>query len=479
MNKKTLFIFLSIIVISLFLRLYKVDQAFFNLDQDRDAWEMRKMVEEKKPALIGPDIRRGRVKFFLGPYHYYFFTPSLIISKFDPIGPIVFASLFGVATTALIFFITKDLFNMRTAFMASSIHAGSFFLSEVDRMPWNPYHLFYLSLLFLYFLIKSTRGKPFLFPLGIGVFALLLQSHPTTIFLSPVLLYSLLNLFKKSNKEVVFILFLSAMVFFVLISPLIVFDLRHDFINSKLFFESLTTKSASAVNISEKLTILLKVIASINQEIVNVFTYGRSVETNTQGQWLVFIPLFLFFFSKIKTIDKEKTKTIIFFLLPWICYLVGFVLFTGDLNSLTLQGELQLYYFTPIIVGYVVFLSYTIDGYLKAGLSKPAVIVTLLGFMLLSTTWRLEYGNNYSYRNKKDAVNYITHDTNGKPFSLGVWDSHAFGYPDGLRYLFSLYTKDDLFNENNPEYRITIPPAKRPWIKEFGPIGVERPQDRI
>lgn len=463
---------LMIFLLSLFMRLYRIDEAFFNFDQDRDAWEMKKMIVERKPTLIGPDIRRGRLKFFLGPYHYYFFLPSLVAAKLDPLGPIVFAALVGSLTTLLVFYLGKELFNSTVGLFASIIHAGSFFLSENDRLPWNPFHLSYLTVLLLYFLIKTMRGRSLFFPLAALVLGLLIQIHPTTIFLASLVILVGMYLIRKRYKYTKMSILLSLAAFFLVLSPLFFFEIRHHFLNSSLLWQSIQTRSMGEGGM-DLLGGFWPVLSYIQQEIVNVFTQGRDYTSIIEGQWLVVIPVLFLLFRKWKMEERRDYHTILFLLTPWLIYLIGFSLFLGKVSAASQEGELQLYYFTPVAFGYIYIVSYCLFLLWQANFPKKFLVSLLSIFLLLSINWRVKFENGYSYGAKKKAVQFIAERANDKPFSLKVIDNHAFGYLDGFRYLFSLYGEGDYTNYSYPTFIISIPPKMSDT--RFGNIGVTVP----
>ncbi len=454
------------------MRLYGIQRSFFNFDQDRDAWEMRRIVAEHKPTLIGPDIRRGRLKFFIGPYHYYFFLPSLVVAKFDPIGPIVFGGFIGALTTIILYFVAKEYFNEQVAIIAAAVHAGSFYLSEIERMPWNPFHIFYLMLLLLFCASKVIKGKPVFLVLAAVIFGLLLQAHPTIIFLFPMLVYLSLYVRRKIHLKSLKFIFSAFILLGITFLPLLLFDLRHGFINLSLMLHSMEKRSSTTL-LTEMPGKLVYVLSHMVQEFLNLFSRGTDFVSLNVFSWLVLVPI-IYFIPQVWQKNIQKRNLAVILLMPFIIYLFAFTFFLGDVAAATREGELQLYYFLPVLVCYVLILSNFINRIMHIKGMKFAVIFCLVVFCARSLLWRWQYENPYSYENKHKAVRFIIDHSAGKKFSVNFIDKHAYGYLDGFRYLFSLYGVDEVTNYKFPSYNIQIPADEQSLIK-YGNIGVEIP----
>src|SRR4030067_1802798 len=83
-----------ILLVSAFLRLYRIgDYMTFLGDEGRDALIVYNILHGKL-TLLGPTASVGG--FFLGPIYYYFMAVFTLLFNYNPIGPSVMASLFGI-----------------------------------------------------------------------------------------------------------------------------------------------------------------------------------------------------------------------------------------------------------------------------------------------------------------------------------------------------------------------------------------------
>ena len=81
--------------LSAFVRLYRIGSTHtFHNDEGRDVLIALKMIESRRPILLGPQTSTGNM--YLGPLYYYLMVPSLLISGLDPVGPAVMVAVFGV-----------------------------------------------------------------------------------------------------------------------------------------------------------------------------------------------------------------------------------------------------------------------------------------------------------------------------------------------------------------------------------------------
>ena len=214
MNKK-IFLFL-IIVISVFFRFFRVAElAKFNYDEARDSIIERKMIIDKKITLLGPETKIGNKTIYFGPLHYYLMTPALGIINFNPLGPYFWTAALGVATTFFIYLLTRSLFS--SAFYAVFPVAVIF-----NRWAWNPNTIPLFATLFLLFLFKRK------FILSGLMFGLVIQLHFTAAGLALVILYKLVT--KKLNLHSLIKLLFGLSIG---LAPMIIFDLRHDFLYIK------------------------------------------------------------------------------------------------------------------------------------------------------------------------------------------------------------------------------------------------------
>ncbi len=244
-------ILLAIIVIAAFLRLYRISEYMTFLgDEGRDAIIVRRLLVHADPILIGPGTSIGNM--YLGPVYYYMMAPALLVAGFSPVGPAVQVALLGVATTVFVYFVGREWFGKWAAIIAASLFAISPVVIIYSRSSWNPNIMPFFALLTIYSVWKIWHKKNWVWLIILAIsFTVVLQSHYLGLLLAPVIgFFWLLTLIetKEKKKEFVKKSIISMVLFLVLMSPLIIFDARHGWLNflamKKFFTERQTTISA-------------------------------------------------------------------------------------------------------------------------------------------------------------------------------------------------------------------------------------------
>ncbi len=220
-----------ILLVGGFLRLYKIDQYLTFLgDEGRDVLIVRRMIQELHPALIGPQTSVGNM--YLGPLYYYLMLPPLLLFNYSPVGPAVMVALFSLATIALIWWAGRQWFGRIEALAVSTLYAISSTTIIYSRSSWNPNVMPFFALLTMYGIWKVAKFGYWRWLVASAVsFAFVLQSHYLGLLLAPtIVLFVALSPKKTGFKKHIA---LAAIIFLLLMSPLLWFDLRHNFLNSR------------------------------------------------------------------------------------------------------------------------------------------------------------------------------------------------------------------------------------------------------
>jgi len=234
-NKLELVLLALILIVGAFLRLYKIGGYMTFLgDEGRDVIIVRRLLIEHHPPLIGPGTSIGNM--YLGPAYYYMMAIPLLIANFNPVGPAIFIALLGLVTIFFVWYVIREWFGNAGALVGSFLYAISPVVIIYSRSSWNPNIMPFFALLTIYSIWRVWAKKQTTWLIVTGIsFAFVLQSHYLGLLLVPTLgIIWFFSLIKTSNKKrfivfsiISFILFLAAM------SPLAIFDFRHNFINSK------------------------------------------------------------------------------------------------------------------------------------------------------------------------------------------------------------------------------------------------------
>ncbi|OGK16525.1 hypothetical protein A2690_04205 [Candidatus Roizmanbacteria bacterium RIFCSPHIGHO2_01_FULL_39_12b] len=357
---KSLFLALLFVVGVLALRLYKMDGfATFLGDQGRDAIIIKRIATLEHLTAIGPITSVGQI--FLGPFYYYFVAPWLLLFKFNPLGLAI-----GVAVTSsvLLFWIylfTAELFSKKLAWFIIITSGVATALYSFARFSWNPNLLPYVAFLVVLSTQHLFKTKKNISAIVLGVLlSIAVQLHYIALILLPpvILIFTFYFFFeKKKVKEILNLAFITGISFTVVSSPLIMFDLRHGFLNLKNFLKLFT--QTGTVN-GGKWEEFLSVFQALNKFIFNV-------DLNKTLPVVLLIVLFSLLLWALKK-NRQYSLISLFF----IFILTGLSLYGGPKYS-HYMGSVYIYYLavigimilslpkkiTPVIMGiFLILFSY-------------------------------------------------------------------------------------------------------------------------
>lgn len=304
----------------------------FQGDQGRDALVVANIFKNLDPVFIGPVTSIGNM--YLGPFYYYFMLPFLFLSYPSPIGPVYAVAGLSVLTVILLFKITKQLFDKKTAFFATIFFTFSAGVVNLARFSWNPNPAPFFSLLMFYFTYQAWKKNTKYWLLVSLCFSILIQLHYVTLLslsgAGIVLLIQLIEKIKKNKNKSLKIeknffkhLFLAIFIFILSLTPLFLFDLKHDFLNAKSFTKILVKEESFDLQrkkgrqgfsaVTKFFTIDLKDRAS-------QILFEPSLGVNKINHPLLFIVLIISFLYlvKIKFKIKDGEKVLLAYLIPAI-----------------------------------------------------------------------------------------------------------------------------------------------------------------
>ncbi len=230
-----------IIALAAFLRFYKLSEYMTFLgDEGRDVLMVKRILTTLDIPLIGPPMSVGNI--YLGPLYYYMMTIPMAVFWLNPVAAAGMVALIGTLTVGLVYFLTREWFGKTAAFVAGFLYAVSTVNIIYSRSSWNPNPVPFFTLLSFIGIYLSHKYKNYKWLLLTGVsFAFALQMHYITLLLLPILfllwLYELTLLhLKRRNLESFFVFSIGALLLFgLLMSPLIIFDIKHQWVNFHAF----------------------------------------------------------------------------------------------------------------------------------------------------------------------------------------------------------------------------------------------------
>lgn len=226
---------LLIVTLFIFFRLHNlVYTVNIGSDQGMQLLEIERLYKSRKVSLIGPpsSLSVNGKNFFVGSASYYFPMIPLVLSDWN---------LFSVTYELIIL----QLVSMVTVMAALSLpkkaswYYGILFSTfplavYTSQFFWSPNFLIPVSGVTLALVISISRNSKGIALLTLGVLlGLGLQLH-YSFFLTILLVCILLILRKTVSKAGSLFLFSGMMIGFL---PIVIFEIRHDFYNTAVFFE--------------------------------------------------------------------------------------------------------------------------------------------------------------------------------------------------------------------------------------------------
>lgn len=443
--KRKAFILLALTALAVFTNFYNLEKRHgFSWDQERDARIVWEIITEKNITLLGPQVVSA-TGFFLAPLHYYLLVPFYLSTQGDPIAGPILAGLVGVATTLF-----GTLILMRTIGLPGGIAGGLILATNPVDTSWNVMYLPLLTLATLYYALELMRGnKKALIAAGI-ITGLTAHVHFSAVFLVVFLLLAFFIGLKtrvlsvhRSLRE----MGIAAALVLLLISPLIVFDLTHNFQNAKTFMQFFESKDTG-------------VVFNPNNEQVYLRSM-RAITPYLRGDGTAIVTVLTMILAMAGVFLKYKKPLERFFWLFTLVFPFAALMFYS--------GQASEYYFMPQT--YVLFFLTCVT--LHALLTKTAVFyIPLAALAVVNTYFAATYTDGLSLYYKKQATQYVA--------ALGELNL-TYNMPRGLEvgfgYLLNHYNARITPNAQKT-YTLAIPPdaeKEGKVVATFGAIGaVER-----
>ncbi len=444
---KSVILLTFIILIGLFLRVYRFpDLFYYTMDEEVMNLIQRRIVLFEHVPLIGSVSPLGT---YLAPYFYYLGAVILALSNLNPIGQGILAALLGSFNIFLIYFVVKQLFNQRIAFFASLFYSTSFLMVLFDRRWWHLSLGPILSLTILLSLYKIKQGSiKFVYLLTIALILGWSSDYTNLVLFFFVGLTWILFRLPVKKKEIL----IALAIFLIANLPLVFFDLRHDFLNSKTFINYLIKKEQRHTSDRETLgsNSREQALVAVSQPFI---TFSRMIyiksdlnvsaqhtyckeyileRNNQQGLILPLISGFIILVLSFLTFKNWRKKDFLgqklilsFYLIYQLGILIYAFIFKGDIFEHYLSTLMPHFFIMLAII--IVFIY---QRFKLLGLSL-ALIIALINIHSLLTAY-----NPLSYQNKIQAAKYALEKVGDEDFSLDSIGS-CFRY-DGFYYPFLL-----------------------------------------
>lgn len=226
-----------IILVGLFLRLYRIQDFYmFLADQGRDALIVKRIALLQNFPAIGPPSSIGEV--FLGPFYYYLVSPFLLLARLNPVGLAIGVALISAVGIYFAYSVVRKSLSDKAALFFFFLITFSFELVRISRFSWNPNVLPYFAFATLYFFTQALEEKnthtirdSALFGLFFGLSFQL--HHLAGLLALPIAIYYITVLIQRKKFSLLLVPLISLALFFATLIPLVIFELRHQFLNTR------------------------------------------------------------------------------------------------------------------------------------------------------------------------------------------------------------------------------------------------------
>jgi 4-amino-4-deoxy-L-arabinose transferase-like glycosyltransferase len=341
-NKFELMLALLVLSVALFLRFYRIaDYMTFMGDEGRDALIVKDIIAGRQLPLVGPPISFSPEVggLYLGPLYYYMMAVSMALSGLNPVGAAVMVAAIGIISVALIYYLSRVWFGKEAALLASFAYATSPAVVAYSRSSWNPNLAPFFALLTILGLFKSLETKNFRwFILSGAALACAVQMHYFALMLLPVTgLLWLGALYLKVAQKYPFHSFASGTIisvisFSVLMLPLVVFDISHEFTNFKAL-KSVFLAGESGLNLNPAASLARRIFQTYYHDLIGIYVAASNLWLTILIAVIVLAPL------AIAAALKLKGKRV-----PWPFAALAVWLFLGLLGLSLYKREVYPHY---------------------------------------------------------------------------------------------------------------------------------------
>jgi hypothetical protein len=409
---QNLLIALWIIIVFLTTSHLRHGDVLFHTDVARDFLVLEEMVTTRSPTLIGP--KSGGIQgVFHGPFWYYISLIPFILTGGSPILMGWFWWLLGVIASLVFFGVCYKYTNKMTVSLFGAVAFAIIFL-PTSAGAMNTYianiFSFLVFIFWYYWYQKPTMKRAILgwFSLGLLVQFQMAFAIPIAMLLFPVFIWKTLQ--RKKPLQLI-----SILVFLLPLSTFLLFDIRHDWLQTRSVIEYLQTP------ITDQESILLR----IKDRISGTLFHGTNIFLLPRWHGLVA----MLSFGILGWNSKRQDLRLL--LLQAMYWYVGWWILT-----LVFRGEIWNYYYLPFFSILLLVVTLVASTSFKASV--------LLSLLLLSTLFQngntLKYSSDRFNSSSWKLLSAIAEEGLSRPNQgYFVYSQDQFAYP--LKYAFAYFVK--------------------------------------
>lgn len=172
-----------------------------------------------------------------GPWWTYLLSLVLWISNFNPVSGAYFIVILGILSVYFMYKLGSIFFSQRIGLIATFLYATSPLIIIHSRYPYHTSPIPLLVIFFTLFIYKWIQGEIVYFPLIITVLAVLYNFELATVVFIYLFLFIIIYGFwrkRKWAKKIIEkkIVLLSFFVFFIIMLPILIYDINHRFVQT-------------------------------------------------------------------------------------------------------------------------------------------------------------------------------------------------------------------------------------------------------
>lgn len=386
----------------------------FHTDIARDFLLMEDVVRNKPITLIGP--RSGGIPgVFHGPLWTYINIPAFIIGNGSPAVVGWFWVLLFAINVFIVYKVGLKMISSEVGWIAAAITS----IITAFSVPgfFNPFGAVMLTPVFIYFLFKYIKTNNIkdilfsLFSLGLVIQFQMAFGVPILVLLIPLLLFLIIR-----NKK--FLHVFSLLILLIPLSTFVLFDLKHQFLQTKSVINYLTGKENTG-----KLDRSFKDLW--NSRINSIIHDGPGFVTknNLALSFVAFAMLTLSLYKLFKHKNENNIKTYFFL---FLYFYIGYWLMT-----IPYKGTIWGYYYWPFL-GLIALMFAATGRFINKWLFY--ILLIIFAAFNFNSEINLNFkpetyfgGDNSSWRFHEKAAKLIYEDAPSE-FGYYIFTADQFGY---------------------------------------------------
>lgn len=445
-------ILITILLVSALIRIAEVwnNNFAFTMDQGRDMVDIRHMVVNLSPRLVGPTTSINGV--LLGPFWYYFNLIPFVISGGSP-AAIVYWQILWYQLAGLFLYLVFKGKSRVFALIAASLFLFMPIGFNTTRYFWNANAMPFFTAIYLAFLFYTLNQKTNFNLLILGLLAGLsfqIEAAFGVLFFPFAFLVLLIN--KTKVKQLASLIF----GFGVTLIPQILFEIRHQFLMTKIFLSEFSGNSGI---LGEKVGFADRLPDRYHSLVGLLRDSNYLPENIVFSLYLIAAVFFLIRWLKNRKfdyIDQVSLISISFLVFCFIFYLI-------------FPQKLKSWYVLGLSVPLVLFLSTFFSRVACARNKLGPIAVSLISLLVVLYTFKGHY--NYlkdvtfqpsqdpsNLRNQLQNIDFVYQRAGGGAFKAYNYLPSVYDYP--YQYLFWWYGTNKYgyqpdtvaYLDNQPEY---------------------------